>query len=76
MKFVEKSSELLNKPACFFPKAITTAPVNVDNYIKLLTLYFYWVQFMQSARTNLPSASVFPIYTAIPFLDLIISNGL
>lgn len=31
---------------------------------------------MQSAKTSLPYASVLPIYTVKPFLDLMISSGL
>ena len=64
-----------NNPANLRPNAIVTAPVSVESSTKMAVLYSYWVQFMQSASTNLPSASVFPIFTVIPFRLVMISDG-
>jgi len=59
--YTAKEGVFVNTPALFFPKAIIIAPVKVDSSKIVFTLYFSWTQFIQSAKTSRPSASVFPI---------------
>ena len=63
----EKGLSLLeNKPAYSEPKATTIAPVKVAKSIIKFGLNFFSVNVIASAKTNLPSASVFKTSIVFP----------
>jgi len=70
------SSLLLKIPAVLSPRAAQHAPVNVEISIIFYGFFYCYVQLIQSASTNLPSASVLLISTVRPLWLLIISDGL
>ena len=74
--YSDKFSSLENNPALSFPKAEIIAPVKVARSITKSGLNFFIVKYKASAKTNLPSASVFKISIVFPDIDLTISPGL
>ena len=62
----DRSSLLENKPAYSSPNAIIIAPVKVARSIINLGLNFASVKLKASAKTNLPSASVFKTSIVLP----------
>jgi|APCry1669189534_1035231.scaffolds.fasta_scaffold50501_2 hypothetical protein len=68
-------SSFVKSPAVSFPSATTHAPVSVAKSINYLGLNSFWTYVKVSAKTSLPSASVFPISTVKPLILFIISPG-
>ena len=65
-----------NRPAYSEPRETIIAPVNVAKSTINCGLNFSSVNVKASAKTNLPSASVFKTSIVFPLYDLTISPGL